>query len=78
VVTPVPPGNSGGTIDPNTLFVLYSEDQKNIYVYGSGDFDVPTKRYGKFTLPAGWSVKTYYNNDFTNNERCWNTSIPKS
>jgi secreted trypsin-like serine protease len=72
-----PPQNPGGTIDPSSVFALYSENGKDIRFYNIGNYDIPTGRYEKFVLPTGWSIKTYYNNDFTNNERCWNTSMPK-
>ena len=77
-VPPVPPTNPGGVVPSGTYVILYPEDSsKAALQYGQGEYDVPTSRYSKFDLPSGWSVKTYYNSDFTNNERCWNTSVPK-
>ncbi len=77
-VPPDPPANPGGTNPTGTYMILYPENSsKAVTQYAPGDHDVPTGRYTKFDLPSGWSVKTYYNNDYTNNERCWNTSVGK-
>lgn len=57
---------------------LYSQPNFDNQVgpdYGLGRTQEPNNTAVSMRVPAGWSVKTYRNNDFGGGERCWSADV---
>lgn len=56
---------------------LYSSAnyQNLIGEYGLGKTTEPNNNSYSMSIPSGWSVKTFRNNEYGGGERCWNTSV---